>query len=149
MLVFKRGAIIVQRREVVLAFHVEGVVRAVVVQVVTERGDQERQLIQLLQSARAENRRFWRLSALCAHTKAPYKTNLLRRTLRPLERPTMARTVQRVAAARGRGQDDRLHAAHPRRAEAQRRAVRGHGHLRDLLVVAQRVRRELPWRLVL
>jgi hypothetical protein len=25
-------------------------------------------------SARAENRRFWLLSALCAHTKAPYKT---------------------------------------------------------------------------
>jgi hypothetical protein len=38
-------------------------------------------------AARAGNRRFWRLSALRAHTKAPYKTDLNRKTLRALKRP--------------------------------------------------------------
>ena len=33
-------------------------------------------------TARAENRRFWRLSALRAHTKAPYKMHFHRKTLR-------------------------------------------------------------------
>jgi hypothetical protein len=37
--------------------------------------------------ARAGNRRFWCLSALRAHTKAPYKTDLHRKTLRELKRP--------------------------------------------------------------
>jgi hypothetical protein len=35
-----------------------------------------------LATARAGNRRFWRLSALCAHTKSPYKTDFHRETLR-------------------------------------------------------------------
>jgi hypothetical protein len=41
----------------------------------------------LLESARAGNRCFWCLSALRAHTKAPYKTDLHRKTLRALNRP--------------------------------------------------------------
>ena len=40
-----------------------------------------------------ENAVFWRLSALRAHTKTPYKTDLLWETLRPLKRPGRARTV--------------------------------------------------------
>jgi hypothetical protein len=36
--------------------------------------------------ARAGNRRFGRLSALRAHTKAPYKTDLHRKTLMALNR---------------------------------------------------------------
>jgi hypothetical protein len=43
-------------------------------------------------TARAGNRRFWRLSALRAHTKAPYKTDLLWKTPRALKRPGRART---------------------------------------------------------
>jgi hypothetical protein len=55
-------------------------------------------------SARAGHRRFWPLSALRAHTKAPYKTDLIWKTLRPLERPGRARTgqgVHRAGARRG------------------------------------------------
>jgi hypothetical protein len=37
-------------------------------------------------TARAENRRKWQLSAPRAHTKAPYKTDLHRKTLRVLNR---------------------------------------------------------------
>jgi hypothetical protein len=44
------------------------------------------------QTARAGNRRFPQLSALYAHTKAPYKTDLLWETPRPLKRPGWART---------------------------------------------------------
>jgi hypothetical protein len=44
-------------------------------------------------SARAANRRFWLLSALRAHTKAPYKIDLHWETLRALSRPWRARTV--------------------------------------------------------
>ena len=44
-------------------------------------------------SARAGNRRFWWVSALRAHTKAPYESELLGETLRPLNRPGRARTV--------------------------------------------------------
>jgi hypothetical protein len=40
-----------------------------------------------VQAARAGQRRFWLLSALCTHTNTPYKTDLLWRTLRPLKRP--------------------------------------------------------------
>ena len=43
-------------------------------------------------TARAGNRRFWR-----AHTKPPYKTNLLCKTLRLLNRPGRARTVGELA----------------------------------------------------
>jgi hypothetical protein len=49
-------------------------------------------------SARAGNRRFWLLSALRAHTKAPYKTDLHRKTLMALKRPRAARTVEAPAA---------------------------------------------------
>ena len=44
-------------------------------------------------TARAENRRFQPLSALCAHTKAPYKMDFHGETLRVLNRPKAARTV--------------------------------------------------------
>jgi hypothetical protein len=45
--------------------------------------------------ARAGNRRFWLLSALRAHTKMPYKIDLLWETLRALKHPGRARTVQK------------------------------------------------------
>jgi hypothetical protein len=47
-------------------------------------------------TARAGARRFGPLSALRAHTKAPYKTDFNRKTLRELHRPGTARTVARV-----------------------------------------------------
>jgi len=50
--------------------------------------------------ARAGNRRFRLLSALRAHTKAPYKIDFHRKTLRVLDRPWAARTV--LKAPRGR-----------------------------------------------
>jgi hypothetical protein len=40
-----------------------------------------------------ENRRFWPSSALRAHTKTPWKTDLHRETLRALNRPRRAQTV--------------------------------------------------------
>ena len=40
----------------------------------------------------AANRHFWRLSALRAHTKAPYKPDSLWKTLRSLKRPGRVRT---------------------------------------------------------
>ena len=43
---------------------------------------------------RAGNRHLWLLSALRAHTKAPWKTDLLWETLRVLNRPERARTVE-------------------------------------------------------
>ena len=49
-------------------------------------------------AARAGDRRFWLLSALRAHTKAPYKTDLHRETLMALNRPGTARTVGRTVA---------------------------------------------------
>ena len=53
----------------------------------------------LQHSARAGNRRFWSLSDLRVHTKAPYKMDFRRKTLRALNRPWAARTVQaRVSA---------------------------------------------------
>jgi hypothetical protein len=45
-------------------------------------------------TARAGNHRFWLLSTLRTHTKAPYKTNLHRKTLRALNRPLAAQTVR-------------------------------------------------------
>jgi hypothetical protein len=51
-------------------------------------------------SARAGNRRFGTSSALRAHTKAPYKIDLLWKTLRPLKCPGRARTVARGVAQR-------------------------------------------------
>ena len=51
-------------------------------------------------TARAGNRRFGPLSALRAHTKTPYKTDLHRKTLRnakALKRPGRARTVNSEA----------------------------------------------------
>jgi hypothetical protein len=44
-------------------------------------------------TARAGNRRFGPLSALRAHTKAPYKMDFHRKTLMALKRPGAARTV--------------------------------------------------------
>ena len=49
-------------------------------------------------TGRAGNRHFCLSSALCAHTKAPYKTDLLWETLRALNRPGRARTVSRPVA---------------------------------------------------
>ena len=51
-------------------------------------------------AARAGNRRFWRLSALHAHTKPPYKMNSHRKTPRELNRPGRARTVERAGRVR-------------------------------------------------
>ena len=45
---------------------------------------------------RAEDRRFGPLSALRAHTKAPYKMDFHRKTLRALNRPEAARTVTQM-----------------------------------------------------
>jgi hypothetical protein len=55
------------------------------------------QSLRNLSTARAGNRRFWRLSALRAHTKAPYKMDFHRKTLRALNRPKAARTVADLA----------------------------------------------------
>ena len=49
----------------------------------------------------AGNRRFWLLSALRAHTKAPYKTDFHRKMLRALNRPKAARTAPRGSASGG------------------------------------------------
>jgi hypothetical protein len=58
-------------------------------------------------TARAGNRRFGRLSALRAHTKTPYKTDLHRNTLMELNRPGTARTVpQHPADVEGEGPRD-------------------------------------------
>ena len=51
-------------------------------------------------TARAENRRFWLLSARCAHTKAPHETDLLLETQRALNRPGRARTAEPAVAFR-------------------------------------------------
>jgi hypothetical protein len=64
--------------------------------------------------ARAGNRRFRLLSALRTHTKAPYKMDLNKKTLRALNRPWAARTV--AAALLGqRHVDGRLHLSRGRR----------------------------------
>jgi hypothetical protein len=47
----------------------------------------------VLRAAARPKSRFGMLSALRAHTKAPYKTDLLWKTLRALNRPWAARTV--------------------------------------------------------
>ena len=47
---------------------------------------------------RAAGASFWRSSALRAHTKLPYKTDLLRETPRALTHPGWARTVERARA---------------------------------------------------
>ena len=90
--------------------------------VLHRRGDQERraggQLHREKQptSARAGSRHFWLLSAMCAHTKAPYRTDLHRKTLRALNHPRRAWTVRRFWPSR------------PRRAEQRRgRGRRGSG----------------------
>jgi hypothetical protein len=43
-------------------------------------------------TVRAGNHRFWWLSALRAYTKAPYKMDFHKKTLRALNRPWAART---------------------------------------------------------
>ena len=70
-------------------------------------------------AARAGTRRFRRLSAPRTHTNAPYKTDLLRRTLRALERPERApdrrgRASCRRPARAGSGQGRRLRNGPPR-----------------------------------
>jgi hypothetical protein len=49
-------------------------------------------------TARAGNRHFGPLSTLRAHTKAPYKMDFHRKTLRALNRPEAARTVRVLLA---------------------------------------------------
>jgi hypothetical protein len=49
-------------------------------------------------TARAGNRRFWLLSAPRAHTKAPSKTDLHRKTLRVRNRPKATRTKEQPEA---------------------------------------------------
>ena len=58
---------------------------------VGERPGREGQ--QSLAPARVENHRFWRLSALRAHTKSPYKMDFHRKMQRALNRPGTAWTV--------------------------------------------------------
>ena len=73
-------------------------------------------------TVRAGNRRFARLSALRAlraPPKAPYKTDLLWETLRALNRPERARTVD-DRAARGDAVDRDVHGADPQRRRARR-----------------------------
>ena len=55
-----------------------------------------------LTTARAGNRRKGLLRALRTHTKAPYKPDLLRETLRALKRPGRARTGQDSRRSSGR-----------------------------------------------
>ena len=54
-----------------------------------------------LPSARTGNRRVWLFSALRAHTKAPYRTDLLWETLRALTRPAGG-SRQPIAPRHGR-----------------------------------------------
>jgi hypothetical protein len=54
-------------------------------------------------TARARNRRFRPLSALRAHTKPPYKTDLIWETLKALKRPGRARTDAVEGLLVGRG----------------------------------------------
>jgi hypothetical protein len=55
--------------------------------------------LRVARAARAGNRRFWWLSALRARTKAPYKTELHRKTLMALNRPRWPGQVdERVGA---------------------------------------------------
>ena len=51
----------------------------------------------------AGNRRFWLLSALCAHTEAPYKIDFHRKTLRALNHLKVARTVLRLVLPQRQG----------------------------------------------
>jgi hypothetical protein len=61
-------------------------------------------------TARAGNRRIQLLSALRAHTKAPHKDDILRRTLRALKRPRRARRTDAGGQAHGhRRQRDAEH----------------------------------------
>jgi hypothetical protein len=57
------------------------------------RGVEDDHLREVPLPARAGDRRFWRLSAPRAHTKAPYRTDVYRKTLMALNRPEAARTV--------------------------------------------------------
>ena len=54
----------------------------------------------------AGNRRNWPLSALRARTKVPYKTDILWRTRRALDRPGRARTVDHVDRERQDGEGE-------------------------------------------
>jgi hypothetical protein len=69
--------------------------------------EQQRMDKVLTGTARAGNRRFGQLGALRAHTKAPYKTDLDGKTLRPLNRPGRAGrdavALRRRNGAKGRG----------------------------------------------
>ena len=60
-------------------------------------------------TARAGNRRFGPLSAVRAHTKAPYKIDFHKKTLRALNRPWAARTDGQEAHARARLRDSGDH----------------------------------------
>jgi hypothetical protein len=64
----------------------------VVVEVHDRRGDLRPELVDL--TAGGPKPSFWLLSSLHAHTKPPYKRDLLPETLRPRKRPGRARTVQ-------------------------------------------------------
>jgi hypothetical protein len=81
-------------------------------------------------SARAGNRRFWCLSTLRAHTKAPYKTDLHRKTLKnakALNRPGRARTVRRAGRPLPRHQHALAADGHQRAAGAGLPAGVGRG----------------------
>ena len=59
-------------------------------------------MFERLLTARAKNRRFWLLSALRAHTKAPHKIDLHKKTLRALNRPEAGADSSRARGSRAR-----------------------------------------------
>jgi hypothetical protein len=81
--------------------------------VAAERGRQLGEDVRLVEGLvalvrRAVVCRFGSLSALCAHTKAPYKIDFNRKTLRALNRPGTARTSHDLRAV-GLADVPRLH----------------------------------------
>jgi hypothetical protein len=95
-------------------------------------------------TARAGNRRFWCLTimtALRAHTKAPYKTDLHRKTRRALNRPWAARTeVERRGGRRGHEDQRRVHQRGLRTGAAGRRRI-----LTAERFLVKRTHRNLRW----
>ena len=73
-------------------------------------------------TARAGNHRFWLLSALHAHTKVQYENCLLRKTLRPRNRPARAGPN---GWSPGRARRSRGHPRPPRSADARVSALSG------------------------
>ena len=87
-------------------------------------------------TTRAGNRRFWCLCTLRAHTKAPYKTDLHRKTLRALKRPGGPGQEPMAPAASGFAssiwpREDARHARSGHRRPSGPRASDDHWHKRS------------------